>query len=100
MVIMLVIGLVSGCSNDSSVEPGTEKTHVEIYTLSAGTSTYAQGVVIADLITRESDFLRATAIESPSPVRNIMILLEEEGKRKNTFIFSPSCYNLGSLEWN
>ena len=102
LVASLVIGLVAGCASEDSVgdedaetivdddvaiNPGDEKTNIEIYTFFAGTSVYSVGVAMQELINSQSDILQATAIEGRDAAANVKILLDDEAARQNTIIW-------------
>jgi len=57
--------------------------HISIYTNIAGTSTYVLGVALADLINRHSDWLSATALESPGPTETASMLMANPDRWQN-----------------
>jgi len=85
--IMLFSGIV-GCESSPQGDTGAGVKEVDIYTFLTGTSVYAIGVGMQELINEQSDWLRATAVEGRSAVSNIEMLLREEDARKNTIIWA------------
>lgn len=90
-LLLLFSGI--GCSSSETVtEPSDEEAveeyiNIEIVTFFSGTSVYAVGIAMAELINEQSDFLRATAVEGKSGLANIRMLIDEEDKRSNTIIW-------------
>jgi len=57
--------------------------HISIYTNISGTSTYVLGVALADIINRHSDWLSATALESPGPTETASMLMASPDRWQN-----------------
>ena len=70
VVLMVALSALLFATAASAREPYD----IEIYTNINGTSTYIQGVALADLINQNSDWLRATALESPGPSESAMMI--------------------------
>ncbi|PKN29584.1 MAG: hypothetical protein CVU64_07435 [Deltaproteobacteria bacterium HGW-Deltaproteobacteria-21] len=60
---------------------------IEIYTFKVGTLTYAMGVALAEMINKQSSWLRATAIEASSGAVTPKILAMEPAARKKIIGF-------------
>jgi len=63
---------------------GPEPTQISIYTNISGTSTFVLGVALADMINRHSDWLTATALESPGPTETASMLITSPDRWQNT----------------
>ena len=61
---------------------------IEISTLPAGFSTYTMGVALADLINKNSTWLKAIAVEGRGAAENMKLLVRKPDKRKNTVFFN------------
>lgn len=59
-------------------DPGHEPYEIEIYTNAQGGSTYILGVAFTDLINEHSEWLTATAMESPGPDQTASMVLSDE----------------------
>lgn len=90
--LLLIMGLLMGCGPSETEEGETSgKKDVEIYTYFSGTSVYSVGVAMQELTNKESDTIRAMAIEGRDPTANVKLLLNDEEARKNTIIWgNPS----------
>jgi TRAP transporter TAXI family solute receptor len=64
-----------------------EPYEIKIYTFQNGSSTYLFGVLLADLINENSDFLRAEALESPGTVEVTQMLINDESLRPHVVAF-------------
>jgi TRAP transporter TAXI family solute receptor len=61
---------------------------IEIYGGKAGMTSYTAAIALAELINKNSSWLKATAIESISITANFMLLLNEPERRPDTLIVS------------
>lgn len=66
---------------------GEEPASINIYTFQSGSTTYIFGVTLADLINKNSKWLKATALEAPSPNANTMMLIEDDKQRSKIIGF-------------
>ena len=67
-----------------------EPYNIEIYTFKVGTFTYAMGVALAELINKNSTWLKATAIEAPESAVTTKIVVSEPEMRKKIIGFMIS----------
>lgn len=82
LVVFVLIGTINPCAAE------TKKPYsIEIYTFKVGTFTYAMGVALADLINKQSSWLRATALEATSSVVTTKIVATEKAARKKIMGF-------------
>ncbi|MDP2647440.1 MAG: TAXI family TRAP transporter solute-binding subunit [Desulfobacterales bacterium] len=65
-----------------------EKREIKILTFNVGSSTYVLGIALADLINKNSTWLKASAMESQGVNVNAKILALEPENRKNTLIWT------------
>ena len=88
-VIMILIFCVSftclTCGNVLAADK--EPYQIEIYTFKVGTFTYAAGVALAELINKNSTWLKATAIESAQATITTKIVASEPPMRKKIMGF-------------
>jgi len=91
LIICLVLtGLMFSSSMAFAKDPlpPAKPYNIQILTFRVGSSTYVMGVALADLINKNSTWLRATAIETPGVEINAKILALEPEKRKNTLVWT------------
>ncbi len=68
----------------------TKPYNIQIMTFRVGSTTYVLGVGLADIINKNSTWLRATAVETPGVDTNAKILALEPDKRKNTLVWTAA----------
>ena len=83
-VTLFTLLLMSICTQQADAR---EPYEIEIYTNINGTSTYIQGVALADLINQHSDWLRAMALESPGPSESAMMIINMPAMRTKAIAY-------------
>ncbi|MBN1105175.1 MAG: hypothetical protein JXL84_17305, partial [Deltaproteobacteria bacterium] len=86
LCVALVAAWVFGAANPSAAQE-RKPYQIEIYTFRVGTFTYAMGVALAEMINKQSSWLRATAIEASSGAVTPKILAMEPASRKKIIGF-------------
>ena len=87
LVLAVSFGLVLQGAPQASAE---EPYKIEIYTYKVGTFTYAAGVALAELINKNSTWLKATAIEAAGAAVTTRIVAAEPPMRKKIMGFMVS----------
>ncbi len=90
-ICLMLVGLICCSSMVFAGEPSTpvgKPYNIQILTFRVGSTTYVLGVGLADLINKNSTWLRATATETPGVEINAKILALEPEKRKNTLVWT------------
>lgn len=82
---LVFLGSITDAKDPS---PPPKPYNIQIMTFRVGSSTYVMGVALADLINKNSTWLRATAVETPGVETNAKILALEPEKRKNTLVWT------------
>jgi TRAP transporter TAXI family solute receptor len=88
--VLLLLFLLASCGNKKANEAaaaaaGRELYNIDIYTHTSGTFAYVLGVALADIINEQHPWIRATAVESPGPAPNELMMYEaDDFKRKHT----------------
>src|SRR4030042_4745671 len=88
-VIFLITSLIDGVEAQTKPKP-QEPFQLEISTIPAGFASYNIGVALADLISRNSTWLKATHIEGRSPAAHMRTLVTKPEKRKNYLFFNTT----------
>jgi len=87
-VAMICLGLLAAPMVAGTCRAEVKKPyHIEIYTFKVGTLTYAMGVALAEMINKQSSWLKATAIEASSAVVTARIVATEPAARKKIMGF-------------
>ncbi len=68
--------------------------NLTIYSYKVGTSTYVASVALADLINKNSSWLKASALESLGPTQNARMLAVKPELRKNSLVVSSSLIDM------
>lgn len=88
-VIFLITSLSDGAEAQTKPKP-REPFQLEISTLPAGFASYNIGVAVADLISKNSTWLKATHIEGRGPAEHMRTLVTKPEKRKNYLFFNTT----------
>lgn len=83
ILALLALPVLTACTETT---PGTYE--IEIYGGKAGMSAYLAAIALADIINKNSTWLRATGVESVGITANIQLLINEPERRANTLIMS------------
>jgi TRAP transporter TAXI family solute receptor len=81
LIFLNVFAFSEGSKEGDSGQAKDGTYMLEIYTFQNGTSTYVQGVALADLINQNSTWLHASAMESPGPNETARLLLSDPEKQ-------------------
>ena len=84
LVFCLAFTFITG---GAALAADKEPYNIEIYTFKVGTFTYAAGVALAELINKNSDWLKATALESAQATVTTRIVVAEPAMRKKIIGF-------------
>jgi len=85
--IALIMGAFTLAGFASSAE-ARDPYRIEFYSLPAAFPPYAIGVGVADLINKNSTWLRATALEGRGPVEAMKFVVTDPKKKTNFFFFN------------
>lgn len=95
LIFLNVFAFSEGSKEGDSGQAKDGTYMLEIYTFQNGTSTYVQGVALADLINQNSTWLHASAMESPGPNETARLLLSDPESRlmpSDTSLFRMCCW--------
>jgi len=88
-VILLTALLATGAEAQTKAKT-SEPFELEISTIPAGFASYNIGVALADLISKNSTWLKAIHIEGRSPAAHMRTLVTKPEKRKNYLFFNTT----------
>lgn len=71
-------------------EPAKKEFKLNILSSRMGMSSYVACFALADLINKNSSWIRATAVETKGPNENISIIISDPAMRKNSIVFAPT----------
>ena len=77
-----------------SVAASDQETNINILSNPFGASGYVLSFALAEMINKNSSWLRATCLETKSSTVNVMTVAGDPEKRKNTIVFTSSYTNL------
>lgn len=96
IALLLIVGCgpaeeetVSEPDNKTEIsEPGEnmEEYNIDIYTHRSGSTTYVIGAALAEMINQNSDWLSATALETPGALPNLMALRDQPELRTTAIV--------------
>ena len=88
MIVCAVVALVFMPSLlCAQAKPTAQKPYdIKIYTFTTGSWAYVMGVALAEMINKDSKWLRATAVEGSVPGVNLKMLAARPELRKNTLV--------------
>lgn len=84
VLLFVAVGLAGFASTGMAREPY----EIELYTIPAGFPPYAISVGVAEIINKNSTWLRATALEGRGPVEAMKFVVTDPKKRTNFFFFN------------
>ena len=87
IISLTTIILATGVSGPAMAQQSYE---ISISTLPAGFSSYIMGVALAELINKNSKWLKATAMEGRGPAEHMKLLVKKPDKRKNYLFFNTT----------
>jgi TRAP transporter TAXI family solute receptor len=88
-IFLLITFLGRTAEAQTKLKP-PEPFQLEISTLPAGFASYNIGVAVADLISKNSSWLKATHIEGRGPAEHMRTLVTKPEKRKNYLFFNTT----------
>ena len=92
---VIALGLIVGFMNPQiSMAASQPETKINILSNPFGASGYVLSFALADMINKNSTWLRATCLETKSSTVNVKTVADKPEKRKNTLIFSSAYTNL------
>lgn len=94
LLVVVVVLSVSFLRCDVASAQSEKTTDINIMSNPFGSSGYVLSFALADMINKNSTWLRATCIESKSSTVNVKTLADNPEKRKNTLIYSSPYTNL------
>jgi TRAP transporter TAXI family solute receptor len=86
MLSFVALFLIVPCAKPVPASEPRKPYAIQIYTYYVGTWAYIQGVALAEFINKDSNWLRATAVEAKSTETNVRLLIERPEMRKNTLV--------------
>ncbi|MFC1846430.1 TAXI family TRAP transporter solute-binding subunit [Chloroflexota bacterium] len=93
LLALLLLPVLAACNSSAS-----DVYEIEIYGGRAGMSSYTAAIAMAELINQNSEWLKATAVESPSITANFQLLLNEPERRPDTLIVSLHQFHMLASE--
>ena len=92
---VIALGLIVGFMNPQiSMAASEPETRINILSNPFGASGYVLSFALADMINKNSTWLRATCLETKSSTVNVKTVADKPEQRKNTLIFSSAYTNL------
>lgn len=88
-IVLLITFLGTAAEAQTKPKP-PEPFQLEISTLPVGFASYNIGIAVADLINKNSTWLRATHIEGRGPAEHMKTLVTKPEKRKNYMFFNTT----------
>lgn len=91
IALVLSVGFMHPQTSTAASEPETK---INILSNPFGASGYVLSFALADMINKNSTWLRATCVETKSSTVNVKTVADDPKKRENTLIFSSAYTNL------
>ena len=84
LLVMIMMFSMAACGAAASAPEAREPYEVRILSFTLGSFTYVMAMAWADLINQQSDWLTATAWESPSSIASELMMYDNPDMRTNT----------------
>ena len=89
LVSLMLVAFQGWLNCESAAEDiGKKPYNIEIYSFMPGSGTYVIGAALADLINKNSTWLKATAVSSRGTTTNTKMLLTEPDKRSKSIVWA------------